>query len=257
MRPRDLRGGASPSIIEPMQDGPLDPARHAQLAEALAKVFGPLDAAALADVESKLHWISLAGGDTLFRQGDRGDDVYVVVNGRVRAIADDPDGGMRALEESGRGSAIGELALLTGEPRAATIVAVRDSDLVWLPKAGFDELLHRHPQAMMQLARAAAVRLRRSSQRPARGGAAPITFALVPAGPGVPLTAFSLVDLVGLVSGDHLALSALASALREGGLDAVAEVPIAFRGRRVGRAKRTARVALGGVWKGPALRLRR
>jgi hypothetical protein len=56
-----LRGGAAPSIIEPMQDGPLDPARHAQLAEALARVFGPLDAAALADVESKLHWISLAG----------------------------------------------------------------------------------------------------------------------------------------------------------------------------------------------------
>ena len=159
MRPRDLRGGAAPSIIGPMQDGPLDPARHAQLAEALAQVFGPLDAAALADVESKLHWISLAGGDTLFRQGDRGDDVYVVVNGRVRAIADDPDGRVRVLEESGRGAAIGELALLTGEPRAATIVAVRDSDLVRLPKAAFDELLHRHPQAMMQLARAAAVRL--------------------------------------------------------------------------------------------------
>jgi CRP-like cAMP-binding protein len=186
-----LRGGAAPSIIGSMQDGPLDSARHAQLAEALAQVFGPLDAAALADVESKLHWISLAGGEMLFRQGDRGDDVYVVVNGRVRAIADDPDGRVRVLEESGRGAAIGELALLTGEPRAATIVAVRDSDLVRLPKAAFDELLHRHPQAMMQLARAAAVRLRRSSQRPARGGAAPITFALVPAGPGVPLNALA------------------------------------------------------------------
>ena len=45
MRPRDLRGGAAPSIIEPMQDGPPDSARHAQLAEALARVFGPLDAA--------------------------------------------------------------------------------------------------------------------------------------------------------------------------------------------------------------------
>jgi len=178
-------------MIATMQSESPDPARHAQLAEALAQVFGPLDAAALAEIESKLEWVSLPGGETLFRQGDRDDDVYVVVNGRVRAVADDPEGGVRVLEESGRGSAIGELALLTGDPRAATIVAVRDSDLVKLPKAAFDALLHRHPQAMMQLARAAAVRLGRSSQRPARGGSAPITFALVPAGPGVPLTAFA------------------------------------------------------------------
>jgi len=186
-----LRGGARRSIIAPMPNMPPDPARHAQLAEALTGVFGPLDDAALADIESKLEWVSLAGGETLFRQGDGDDDVYVVVNGRVRAIVDDPDAGTRVLEESGRGSAIGELALLTGEPRAATIVAVRDSDLARLPKAAFDELLDRRPLAMMQLARAAAVRLRRSSQRPARGGTAPITIALVPAGPGVPLAAFA------------------------------------------------------------------
>lgn len=48
--------------------------------------------------------------------------------------------------------------------------------------------------------------------------------------PGVPVTAFSLADLVALVSGDHLALSALAHALREGGLDAVAEVPLDLLG---------------------------
>ncbi len=191
MRPRALRGGARRSIIAPMPNMPPDPARHAQLAEALTGVFGPLDDAALADIESKLEWVSLAGGETLFRQGDGDDDVYVVVNGRVRAIVDDPDAGTRVLEESGRGSAIGELALLTGEPRAATIVAVRDSDLARLPKAAFDELLDRRPLAMMQLARAAAVRLRRSSQRPARGGTAPITIALIPAGPGVPLAAFA------------------------------------------------------------------
>lgn len=170
-----------------MQNESLDPARRAALADALVGAFGPLDAAALAEVGSKLDWVSLAGGETLFRQGEHGDDVYVVVNGRLRAVADDPVGGARVLEESGRGSAVGELGLLTGEPRAATIVAVRDSDLVRLPKAEFDALLHRHPQAMMQLARAAAVRLRRSAQRPARGGSAPITIALIAAGPGVPL----------------------------------------------------------------------
>jgi NADPH-dependent 7-cyano-7-deazaguanine reductase QueF len=109
-----------------MQNESLDPARRAALADALVGAFGPLDAAALAEVGSKLDWVSLAGGETLFRQGEHGDDVYVVVNGRLRAVADDPVGGVRVLEESGRGSAVGELGLLTGEPRAATIVAVRD-----------------------------------------------------------------------------------------------------------------------------------
>ncbi len=57
-------------------------------------------------------------------------DVYIVVNGRLRAVLVDAEGRTRILEEVGRGAAVGELALLTGEPRAATIIAVRDSDLL-------------------------------------------------------------------------------------------------------------------------------
>ena len=169
----------------------LDPARRAELDAVLAGVFGDLDTAALVAVAAHLHWISLPGGATLFRQGDRGDDVFVVVNGRLRTVIDDPEGGSRVLEEAGRGTAVGELALLTGEARAATVVAVRDSDLVRLPKAAFDTLLERHPHAMMRIARAAAMRLRRSSQQPARGGSAAVTFALVPARPGAPLPALA------------------------------------------------------------------
>ena len=169
----------------------LDAPRRAELDAVLAGVFGDLDAAALAAISAKLHWTSLAGGATLFRQGDRGDDVFVVVNGRLRTVIDDPEGGERVLEEVGRGAAVGELALLTGETRAATVVAVRDSDLVRLPKSAFDALLERHPHAMMRIARAAAMRQRRSSQQPSRGGSAPGTFALVPASPGAPLAALA------------------------------------------------------------------
>ncbi len=145
----------------------LDAARRAELDAVLAGVFGDLDAPALAAVAAKLHWTSLPGGATLFRQGDRGDDVFVVVNGRLRTVIDDPENGSRVLEEVGRGAAVGELALLTGETRAATVVAVRDTDLVRLSKTAFDALLERHPHAMMRIARAAAMRLRRASQQPA------------------------------------------------------------------------------------------
>ncbi len=164
--------------------------RRTQMIHALIELFGALDGEALAELESELEWVRLPGGTTLFREGDHGHDVYIVVNGRLRATVVDGEGRTRILEEVGRGAAVGELALLTGEPRAATIVAVRDSDLLRLSRASFDALLERHPRAMMQIARAAAMRLRHSVQGPARA-AAPHTFAVIPAGPGVPLTAFA------------------------------------------------------------------
>jgi len=111
--------------------------RRTQMIQALIALFGELDAAALADLEKELAWVRLRGGDTLFREGDHGNDVYIIVNGRLRASVVDGEGHVRILEEVGRGAAIGELALLTGEPRAATIVAVRDSDLLKLSRDSF------------------------------------------------------------------------------------------------------------------------
>ena len=177
----------------------LDPGRRAQLDPVLAGVFGDLDATALSAIAERLDWISLRGGATLFGQGDRGDDVYLVVNGRMRTELAEADGTVRVLEEAGRGAAIGELALLTGESRAASVVAVRDSDLVRLPKAAFDALLERHPHAMMHIARAAALRLRNAARQPSRGGTAPATFAIVAAAPGAPVHALAtkLVQALG------------------------------------------------------------
>ena len=164
--------------------------RRTQMIHALIELFGELDGAALAELETELEWVRLRGGDTLFEEGDHGNDVYIIVNGRLRASVLDGEGKTRVLEEVGRGTAVGELALLTGEPRAATIVAVRDSDLLKLSRASFDTMLDRHPRAMMQIARAAALRLRHSVQGPPRA-VAPHAFAVIPAGPGVPLAAFT------------------------------------------------------------------
>jgi len=172
--------------------------RRAQLARVLVELFGDLDEPALAELETELEWVRLPGGKTLFDEGDHGQDVYIIVNGRLRTLLTDREGHTRVLEEIGRGGAVGELALLTGEPRAATVVAVRDSDLLKLSRASFDALLTRHPRAMMQIARAAALRLRHSVRGPSRVSA-PNAFALIPAGPGVPLAAFAarLSDTLG------------------------------------------------------------
>jgi len=89
--------------------------RRTQLVRVLTELFGDLDEAALRAIEARLAWVPLAGGATLFREGDGGDDVYIVVNGRLRVTTTDRDGRERVLEEIGRGAAVGELALLTGE----------------------------------------------------------------------------------------------------------------------------------------------
>ncbi|MEO8485228.1 MAG: cyclic nucleotide-binding and patatin-like phospholipase domain-containing protein [Betaproteobacteria bacterium] len=194
-----------------MRDDTFHADRHAQLGPVLAGVFGALDAPALVAVAEKLHWVSLKGGDTLFRQGDAGDDVFVIVNGRLRTVLDETQGGRRVLEEAGRGATLGELALLTGEARAASVVAMRDSDLVRLPKVAFDALLERHPHAMMRIARAAAMRLRNASRAPSRGSG-PATFALVPASAGAPVAGLARL-LAGALGGPSHVLHVAAASV--------------------------------------------
>ena len=133
----------------------------------------------------------LASGTALFRQGDTGEHVYVVVNGRLRVAGVDGDGRERTLEEVGRGGAVGEVALLTGEPRSASVYAVRDSYLLRLSRAAFDELLPLQPRAMMQIARAGVWRLRRAAQRQASRGSSPAVYAVVAAGADVELAGFA------------------------------------------------------------------
>jgi predicted acylesterase/phospholipase RssA/CRP-like cAMP-binding protein len=170
--------------------------RRTQLVRVLTELFGELAEPARADLERHLQWVQLDGGGLLFREGDVSDDVYVVINGRLRAVTSDADGRERVLEEVGRGTAVGEVSLLTGEPRSATVYAVRDSDLLRLSKRAFDELTDLHPRAMMQIARSAAWRLRRMRQPTERKSSGPTAFALIAATPGVPLAAFArrLVD---------------------------------------------------------------
>ncbi|HEX4884903.1 MAG TPA: cyclic nucleotide-binding and patatin-like phospholipase domain-containing protein [Casimicrobiaceae bacterium] len=189
--------------------------RRTQLVGVLTELFGALGAQAQKNLEQHLEWREIAGGETLFRQGDPGDDVYIVVNGRLRVSVDDdgPVPGRRVLEEVGRGQAVGEVSLLTGEARAATVTAVRDSDLLRLSRASFDELLDRHPRPMMTIARAAAKRLRDASLRTQRPPG-PTSFALIAGGDPrllAPLAA-QLAAQLGALAGDPARVVLLDSA---------------------------------------------
>jgi predicted acylesterase/phospholipase RssA/CRP-like cAMP-binding protein len=160
--------------------------RRTQLASALADLFGPIEGAALRDLQDLLEWRHLPAGAVLFRQGDPGDELAIVVNGRLRIMVDRPDRPPVVVGEVSRGECVGEFALLTGRPRSATVDAMRDSDVVMLSQSLFERLLAQYPRAMLQIARTVIAH----APSPTRGeaSATAITFALLPADPTTPLT---------------------------------------------------------------------
>lgn len=93
----------------------------------------------------------LPGGAILFRAGDAADSMYVVLSGRLRIFTPRPNGTQEAIREIGRGETIGELALLTGNPRSATAQAIRDTELARFSRAAFESALAEHPQLASQL----------------------------------------------------------------------------------------------------------
>jgi NTE family protein len=114
-------------------------------------LFCDLDEAALNELLTKLEPVFLAGGETLFRAGDAGDSLYVVMAGRLRIVAEGPNGTNEAIREIARGESVGELALLTGKARSATVRAIRDTELGRLSRGAYEDTLKRHPQLASQL----------------------------------------------------------------------------------------------------------
>ncbi len=142
-------------------------------------MFAGLDAEARAAVEAETQWTELRSGDTLFREGDAADALYVLVSGRLRVLVKGESGQDSLVAEIGRGEAVGEMALLTGGPRSATVVAVRDSRLVRLSQAAFERIVQRCPRAMLLVTRRLVQRLQRTTRAPRTKGSQ-VTFAVVP-----------------------------------------------------------------------------
>jgi NTE family protein len=163
--------------------------REALLAQYLGVLFGELDAGTLAFLRPHVQWTEVAAGEALMRQGEPGDCAYLSVGGRLRVYMNDDDGSPRPVRELGRGELIGEMSLFTGEPRSATVMAIRDSVLARLDKPHFEQLLARNPRASIAVTRQIIARLQTQHLR--RPVPAPVTVALLPVSAGVDLRAFA------------------------------------------------------------------
>jgi len=120
--------------------------------------FATLDDAVRLELAMGLEPVHVAAGEVVFRQGDAGDGLYLVASGRLRVTLA-AEGTERVLHDLGRGSVVGEIALLTDRPRTATVHAVRDSDLQLLRAPVFHQLAERSPALMSEMMRLLADRL--------------------------------------------------------------------------------------------------
>jgi NTE family protein len=135
--------------------------------------------------EYVLERVDLPGGATLFERGDAGDSLYVITRGRLRVALTDA-AGEALVRELGPDQTVGELALLTGDVRAGTVVAVRDSVVYRLGRADFDRWALTQPTVTHHMLTTLAERL---SRPPRRGGslAVPRNIAVLPAGDDAPV----------------------------------------------------------------------
>ena len=84
---------------------------------------------------------TFAAGATLFRQGDPPDHFYVIQRGEVEAFVEQPDGQARAVARLGAGDHFGEIGVLQGVPRTATVRAATDVTVLALAREAFNELV--------------------------------------------------------------------------------------------------------------------
>jgi len=145
------------------------------------QLFRGLDAPTLAAIASEIEWFSVPGGVKLFDAGEEPDALYFVISGCLGAFARTPDGHTRLLNRVAAGETVGEMAMISGKPRSATVIALRDTELGRFSKKAFDALLLDHPKAMYRIAQLTVQRLE-SSQRQQRGkrSSMPKTFTVIP-----------------------------------------------------------------------------
>ncbi|MDP1652056.1 MAG: cyclic nucleotide-binding and patatin-like phospholipase domain-containing protein [Rhodocyclaceae bacterium] len=156
--------------MNPAYSVPLDSSgNHADtVSEALTRLCGTLSEDSMATLLSRTALVRIRVGDTLYRQGEAGECLHVVLTGRLQVRVATGDGKDRIVAYPQPGDVVGEIALFSGAGRAATIVAVRDTTLGAISRKDIDDLVARHPEVFSNIARMIIARLTGNSGHIAR-----------------------------------------------------------------------------------------
>jgi CRP/FNR family cyclic AMP-dependent transcriptional regulator len=123
-------------------------------------IFRLLDDRERAALASLLERRHCNPGDTIFHQGEPGDEIFLVNEGRVQVYVESDVGDRIILAENTRGDVFGEISLLDGGPRSAAAVAVEPSELMSLDRERLLELVQKFPHVALDLLTVMGQRLR-------------------------------------------------------------------------------------------------
>jgi small-conductance mechanosensitive channel/CRP-like cAMP-binding protein len=128
----------------------------------------PLTPDALTQAANSLRPLLFEAGRMVVRQGDEGDTFFLVSRGRVGVWVGDTENEAQPVATLGRGQCFGEMSLLTGAHRTATVRALEDTDLLVLGKAEFRDILLADPKVLESLSQILALRQKEQEAAVAR-----------------------------------------------------------------------------------------
>ncbi|GEM_PF-991116 len=142
-----------------------------EMIEALNKseLFRVLDADSLKNVSNMVHKVSASSGDTIVKEGEPSDRLFLIINGIgvvKKGLANEPE---KILAYLMPGNTFGEVGILEHKPRSATVAALTDVELIEIPSNLFESLLMKFPKLGIELARLLGYYLTQTNNRITRG----------------------------------------------------------------------------------------
>lgn len=129
-----------------------------------APIFLGMDEAAATTLRSSMTLVKLRKGQSLFKEGDDGDHLFIVSSGKVKLGTKSPDGRENLLMILGPGDMFGDLSLFDSGPRTATATAVTETKLLSLGQDKVIPWVKEHPEVSLHLLARLASRLRRTNE---------------------------------------------------------------------------------------------
>ncbi len=205
-------------------------------------LFADWEPAELEETAKRCSERTYLKGEVVWRAGDAGDDLLIVVSGELAVWGTDEEGDEQLIARVGPGECVGEMALLLGEYRSATVTCTRSVVVLALAEPDFRDLVRNDARALARMSQLLSRRVASLAHRHAVHS--PTTVGAVVAAPGVPGASLVAAALAAFV-GERLGRQVLLVRVRRNGVPARDVGPHSVAGRFLTERVAVVDVAMG------------